>query len=80
MTVDAPTTRYRQLDPRSVYEAGIRGWTLFSPNDVPDLHDLYGTAFEERYEQYEQMARDGELKLHKTLKAQNLWRKMLHDL
>ena len=38
---------------------------------------LYGTAFEERYEQYEQMARDGELKLYKTLKAQNLWRKML---
>jgi ribonucleoside-diphosphate reductase alpha chain len=52
-------------------------WTLFSPNDVPDLHDLYGKAFEERYEQYEQMARDGELKLYKTLKAQNVWRKML---
>ncbi len=52
-------------------------WTLFSPNDAPDLHDLYGKAFEARYEQYEQMARDGELKPHKTLKAQNLWRKML---
>jgi ribonucleoside-diphosphate reductase alpha chain len=52
-------------------------WTLFSPNDVPDLHDLYGKAFEERYAQYEQMARDGELKLYKTLKAQNVWRKML---
>ena len=52
-------------------------WTLFSPNDVPDLHDLYGKAFEERYGQYEQMARDGELKLYKTLKAQNVWRKML---
>ena len=52
-------------------------WTLFSPNDVPDLHDLYGKAFEERYEQYEQMARDGEIKLYKTLKAQNVWRKML---
>jgi ribonucleoside-diphosphate reductase alpha chain len=52
-------------------------WTLFSPNDVPDLHDLYGKAFEERYQQYEQMARDGELKLYKTLKAQNIWRKML---
>ena len=60
---------------KRVFEDG--DWTLFSPNDVPDLHDLYGTAFEERYEQYEQMARDGELKLHKTLKAQNLWRKML---
>ena len=46
---------------KRVFEDG--DWTLFSPNDVPDLHDLYGTAFEERYEQYEQMARDGELKL-----------------
>jgi ribonucleoside-diphosphate reductase alpha chain len=60
---------------KRVFEDG--DWTLFSPNDVPDLHDLYGTAFEERYQQYEQMAQDGELKLHKTLKAQNLWRKML---
>ena len=60
---------------KRVFEDG--DWTLFSPNDVPDLHDLYGKAFEERYEHYEQMARNRELKLHKTLKAQNLWRKML---
>ncbi|GAB3274342.1 ribonucleoside-diphosphate reductase subunit alpha [Parahaliea aestuarii] len=52
-------------------------WTLFSPNDVPDLHDLYGTAFEERYTHYEEQARAGKLKLHKTVRAQNLWRKML---
>jgi ribonucleoside-diphosphate reductase alpha chain len=52
-------------------------WTLFSPNDTPDLHDLYGKAFEARYEQYEAMARAGEIKLHKTIKAQALWRKML---
>jgi ribonucleoside-diphosphate reductase alpha chain len=52
-------------------------WTLFSPNDVPDLHDLYGTAFEERYQQYEDMTRSGEMKLFKTVKAENLWRKML---
>jgi ribonucleoside-diphosphate reductase alpha chain len=52
-------------------------WTLFSPNDVPDLHDLYGKAFEARYSAYEAMAASGELKLHKTVKAQNLWRKML---
>jgi ribonucleoside-diphosphate reductase alpha chain len=52
-------------------------WTLFSPNDVPDLHDLYGKAFEQRYEQYEAMTRSGELKLFKTMKAQSLWRKML---
>ena len=60
---------------KRVFEDG--DWTLFSPNDAPDLHDLYGKAFETRYEQYEQMARDGELKLYETLKAQNLWRKML---
>ena len=52
-------------------------WTLFSPNDVPDLHDLYGKAFEERYSLYEEQARSGKLKLHKTVRAQNLWRKML---
>ncbi|MFV0276373.1 MAG: ribonucleoside-diphosphate reductase subunit alpha [Parahaliea sp.] len=52
-------------------------WTLFSPSDVPDLHDLYGRAFEERYSHYEEQARAGKLKLHKTLRAQNLWRKML---
>ncbi|MDO8861729.1 ribonucleoside-diphosphate reductase subunit alpha [Haliea sp. E1-2-M8] len=52
-------------------------WTLFSPNDVPDLHDLYGKPFEERYSFYEEQARSGKLKLHKTVRAQNLWRKML---
>ncbi|MDA8752840.1 ribonucleoside-diphosphate reductase subunit alpha, partial [Halieaceae bacterium] len=52
-------------------------WTLFSPNDVPDLHDLYGAAFQARYEHYEDMTRSGELKLFKRVKAQNLWRKML---
>lgn len=52
-------------------------WTLFSPNDVPDLHDLYGEAFEKRYEEYEAMAASGELKLHKAVPAQTLWRKML---
>ncbi len=52
-------------------------WTLFSPNDVPDLHDLYGAAFEKRYEEYEAMAASGELKLHKKVPAQTLWRKML---
>jgi ribonucleoside-diphosphate reductase alpha chain len=52
-------------------------WTLFSPNDVPDLHDLYGVAFEARYQQYEELTRTGELKLFKTVKAENLWRKML---
>jgi ribonucleoside-diphosphate reductase alpha chain len=60
---------------KRVFDAG--DWTLFSPNDVPDLHDLYGKAFETRYAEYEEMAARGEIKLHKTVKAENLWRKML---
>jgi ribonucleoside-diphosphate reductase alpha chain len=60
---------------KRVFDGG--DWTLFSPNDAPDLHDLYGKAFEERYHQYEEMARNGEMKLFKTVKAENLWRKML---
>jgi ribonucleoside-diphosphate reductase alpha chain len=55
-------------------------WTLFSPNEVPDLHDLYGRAFETRYEQYEEMTRNGELTLYKRVAAQELWRKMLSML
>lgn len=52
-------------------------WTLFSPDDVPDLHDLYGRAFEERYEEYERMADSGEIALFKRLPARDLWRRML---
>lgn len=54
-----------------------KGWTLFSPNDVPDLHDLYGQAFQDRYEEYERQAANGEMRLFKTVKALDLWRKML---
>lgn len=52
-------------------------WTLFSPNDVPDLHDLYGQAFEQRYTEYEAQTESGEMKLFKRVKAVDLWRKML---
>jgi len=52
-------------------------WTLFTPNDTPDLHDLYGLAFENRYQEYERMADAGEIKVFKRMKAQDLWRKML---
>ncbi|MGE5196315.1 MAG: ribonucleoside-diphosphate reductase subunit alpha, partial [Anaerolineae bacterium] len=55
-------------------------WTLFSPNDVPDLHHLYGSAFEERYEEYEKMAEAGQIKLFKKVEALSLWRKMLSML
>ena len=52
-------------------------WTLFSPNDCPDLHDLYGKAFEQRYAHYEAKAAAGELKHFKQMPANDLWRKML---
>ncbi|MCH9630359.1 MAG: hypothetical protein S4CHLAM37_03550 [Chlamydiia bacterium] len=55
-------------------------WTLFSPNDVPDLHDLYGAAFKKRYEEYEAMAKSGKIKLHKEVQSVDLWRKMLSML
>ncbi len=55
-------------------------WTLFSPEETPDLHDLYGRAFEARYEEYERLAREGKIKLSKTLPAVQLWRKMLSML
>jgi ribonucleoside-diphosphate reductase alpha chain len=52
-------------------------WTLFSPSDVPDLHDLYGTAFAERYRHYEAMAERGQIRLFKRVSAVSLWRRML---
>jgi len=55
-------------------------WTLFSPDETPDLHDLYGNAFEKRYVEYEAMAARGEIKNFKTVKAVDLWRKMLSML
>ncbi|MDW5376442.1 ribonucleoside-diphosphate reductase subunit alpha [Halomonas sp. HP20-15] len=55
-------------------------WTLFSPSTCPDLHDLYGAAFEQRYAEYEAMTYTGQLKLFKRVKAKDLWRKMLSML
>ena len=55
-------------------------WTLFSPSDVPDLHDKYGRAFEQAYIGYEEKAARGELALFKTIPALSLWRKMLSML
>ena len=52
-------------------------WTLFSPGEAPDLHDLTGLAFEKRYEEYEALAAEGKMHQHKTLAAKDLWRKML---
>src|SRR5512140_96575 len=63
---------------KRVMEAG--DWTLFSPSDVPDLHDKFGRAFEDAYARYEDKAARGELKLHKKIPALQLWRKMLSML
>ncbi|GAB3492951.1 ribonucleoside-diphosphate reductase subunit alpha [Curvibacter fontanus] len=63
---------------RRVMEKGE--WTLFSPSDVPDLHDLFGTAFEQAYVVYEAKAKRGEIKPSKTVPATDLWRKMLSML
>ena len=60
---------------RRVMEKGQ--WTLFSPNNVPDLHDKFGIEFEKAYVAYEQKAASGELKPSRTLPAADLWRKML---
>lgn len=57
-----------------------RDWTLFSPDEVPDLHHIYGRAFEQRYEQYEERARQGKIVIYKTISARQLWRKMLSRL
>ena len=52
-------------------------WTLFSPDETPDLHDLYGQPFAERYAAYEAKAARGEIRVFKQVRATDLWRKML---
>ncbi len=52
-------------------------WTLFSPDETPDLHHIYGRAFEERYVAYEKAADEGKMRQFRVLKARDLWKKML---
>ncbi len=63
---------------KRVFDGGE--WTLFSPSDVPDLHDLYGKAFEQRYTEYERQCDNGQMRLFKRIQAKDLWRKMLSML
>jgi ribonucleoside-diphosphate reductase alpha chain len=63
---------------RRVLEGG--DWTLFSPSTCPDLHDLFGQAFEKAYTEYEAKVDRGEIKLFKRMPAKDLWRKMLSML
>ena len=55
-------------------------WTLFTPNETPDLHDLTGSAFKTRYEEYEKAAQDGKIKVFKEVEAEELWRKIISML
>lgn len=52
-------------------------WTLFSPSETPDLHHLFGRKFEERYAEYERLAKEGKMKTARFMKAADLWKKML---
>ena len=52
-------------------------WTLFSPEEVPELHETYGKKFDEQYKAYEKKADAGDIRLWKRLKARELWKKML---
>jgi ribonucleoside-diphosphate reductase alpha chain len=54
-----------------------KDWTLFSPDEVPDLHHIYGKKFETQYENYERLAEEGKIRLHRKVKARDLWKKML---
>lgn len=60
---------------KRVIEDGF--WTLFSPDETPDLHHIYGKRFEERYRHYEQLAETGKLKITKKMKAKELWKKLI---
>src|SRR5690606_4725280 len=55
-------------------------WTLFSPDEVPDLHHIYGSAFRERYEHYEALAEQGQIRSARQIGAVELWRKILAAL
>lgn len=52
-------------------------WTLFSPNEVPELHETYGKKFREYYTNYEAKAARGEIRIHKKIKAKDLYKKMV---
>ena len=55
-------------------------WTLFSPEETPELHHMYGKAFEQKYIEYERKADAGEIRLFKRMRAIELWRKMINSL
>lgn len=50
-------------------------WSLFDPNDVPELHDAYGDTFKALYEDAENRGL-----AKKTMPAMELWQKMIGAL
>tara|TARA_R110002096_G_scaffold46900_2_gene125405 strand:- start:4694 stop:6463 length:1770 start_codon:yes stop_codon:yes gene_type:complete len=55
-------------------------WYMFSPDEVPDLHDLFGKEFEKRYKEYTKLGKAGKLRNFKSISAKELWKKMLRSL
>ena len=55
-------------------------WYLFSPSDVRDLHETYGKEFDKKYKKYCKLADEGKIKNYKSIKAKDLWKKMLRVL
>lgn len=55
-------------------------WYLFSPNEVPELHDLHGKDFERKYKEYVKQGKKGELRIFREISAKDLWKKMLRSL
>jgi ribonucleoside-diphosphate reductase alpha chain len=55
-------------------------WYLFSPNEVPELHELWGKEFEKKYKEYVKVGKRGELRIFKEISAKELWKKMLRSI
>ena len=55
-------------------------WVLFSPDETPEIHELYGSQFDIKYQEYEQKAENGEIRLFKKIKALDLWKKIISML
>lgn len=55
-------------------------WYMFSPDEVPELHEIYGKEFERKYKEYTKLGLDGKLQNFKVIKAKDLWKKMLRSL
>ena len=57
-----------------------KSWYLFSPNETPELHEIYGEDFESKYWEYVEKGKSGELRVFKEVQAKELWKKMLKAL